>query len=82
VSAQVPAAAVTSLAVALYALHDILVEKGILAEGEVANTLRRFAHDDANLMAHIHALAAHLDERPFRVRPHSGLEVIKGGREG
>ena len=80
-SETIPAIALTSVALALYALHDTLVDKGVLAEGEVATTLRRFVHDDANLMAHIHALAAHLEERPFRVRPRNGFEVISGGRE-
>jgi hypothetical protein len=78
-SDTIPAVALTAVALALYALHDTLVEKGVLAEGEVANTLRRFANPDASLMAHVHALAAHLDERPFRVRPRNGLAVIDGG---
>lgn len=80
-SAVVSPAAVTSMALALYALHDLMVEKGILAEGEAAMTLRRFVHDDADLMAHVHAIAAHLEERPFRVRPRNGLEVVDGGRD-
>lgn len=76
-SGAAPATTATALALAIYALHDTLVEKGVLAEGEVANTLRRFRHDDPELMATVAAIAASLDERPFKVLPRNGLQVIK-----
>lgn len=80
-SGVAPAATVTALALAFYALHDTLVEKGVLASGEVANTLRRFVHDDPELMANVLAIVAQLDERPFRVLPRNGLQVIDGGAD-
>jgi hypothetical protein len=81
VSDHAPAATVTALALGLYALHDTLVEKGLLAEGEAAATLRRFRHDNAELMANVEAVAENLDKRPFRFVPRKGFEVIEGGRD-
>jgi hypothetical protein len=77
-----PAATVTALALGLYALHDTLVEKGLLAEGEAAATLKwADRHDNAELMANVEAVAENLDKRPFRFVPRKGFEVIEGGRD-
>ena len=70
--------AIIALSLAIYALHDTLVEKGVLAEGEVANTLRRFSSDDPALMGHLKSVADNFDARPFKVLPRNGLQVIKG----
>lgn len=79
-SHTIPPAAITSLALAIYALHDTLVENGVLPPGAAAQTLRRFDCPDLELMQHVHQIATLLDLRPFRVRPDGGLEVIEGGR--
>lgn len=69
-----------ALSLAIYALHDTLVERGVLAPGEVAQTLRRFVSGDPTLMQYVDELAHQFDERPFRVLPNSGLTVIDGGK--
>ena len=61
---------------ALYAIHDLLVDKGLLEQGEAAATLRRFTADDAVLMGMIAGIADNLEERPFKYRHGPDLRVV------
>lgn len=57
--------AVQALCMAVYCLHDTLVAKGALPNGEVARNLRQLHGASPSFMAHIHGIAAMLEEKPF-----------------
>lgn len=87
---QTPPEAVHAIALALYALHDVLVEKGVLEANETAARLRLFGPKEpsdaeafAPLLAQIKQVAGHLERGIFRApdptRPIT-LQVIDGGK--
>lgn len=60
-----PSEAVRALFIAFYCLHDTLVAKGVLPDGEVAQNLRQLHAPVPELMAHIYGIAAALEQKPF-----------------
>lgn len=85
--------ALQAVAIGLYALHDALVEQGILEPGQTAAMLRSVGPatpDDGPallpLMAYLHEVAANLEGGVFRFKPaanpesSSALRVITGGK--
>lgn len=84
--ADVPAVALTAVALGLYALHDLLIDNGLVAPGEAAANLRRFGPSGemtpqiAELMRHVEGVAQGLDQRAFAQAPARSLSVIVGGK--
>lgn len=77
-----PPEATQALSLALYAVHDLLVTKGVLEPGEAAANLRRFISDDDKLGGFIAAIAAQLDEMPFKpTTTRDIMSVVDGGKQ-
>lgn len=60
-----PSEALQAVCVAFYCLHDTLVAKGVLPDGEVARNLRQLHAPDVSLMQHIHGIAVGLEQKLF-----------------
>lgn len=58
--------ATQALAFAIFALHDLLVAKRVIAPGEAADLLRRYqGEDNPKLMSFIEGVAVQFERMPF-----------------
>lgn len=69
-----------ALCAAFYCLHDLLVHKGVLAEGEAAWHLSRLRGASPAFMAAKAGIEDNLRAMQFRPQDGPSLQVIDGGQ--
>lgn len=72
--------AIKALTFAFYSLHDLLVSRGVLGEGEAAANLRRLRTPDPDVGAIAEAIAQYLDAMPFAPATDRRFTVIDGDK--
>jgi hypothetical protein len=78
----VPAPVFQALAMAFYCLHDTLVSKGALDEGEVGYNLSRMRSDDPMFAETLQRIRNNLDSMPFRPQSGPSLRLVETKEAG